>query len=247
MKISIITVVYNAERFIKDCIESVLAQTYHDIEYIVVDGGSTDKTLEIIESYRHLIGQFISEEDGGLYDAINKGIRLATGDVIGTLNADDMLADPNIIMQVAKTFNYNPASQCVYGDLNYVHPTKSYVIRSWKSELADFTNIEKGWMPAHPTLYIRRDLFEKYGYYALDMGTAADYDLILRFFHTHKISGAYMPCLMVNMRVGGVSNQSINSLLNAFKNDFKALRRNKIPNSLLVLLKKKLAKLSQFH
>lgn len=247
MKISIITVVYNADTFLKDCIQSVIEQTYSNIEYIVVDGGSTDNTISIVESYGALISHFISEKDGGLYDAINKGIKLATGDVIGTLNADDVLADQNIIEQVVRAFKQNANIEGVYGDLNYVHPTKMNIVRAWKSKQANFNDIEDGWMPAHPTLYLKKMLFEKYGNYALDMGTAADYDLILRVFHKHKIAATYLPFLMVNMRTGGVSNKSIKSLLLALMNDYKALKRNKIPNPLMVLFRKKFAKLSQFR
>lgn len=246
MKISIITVVYNAGTFLKDCILSVIEQTYSNIEYIIVDGGSTDNTISIIENYRSFITHFISEKDEGLYDAINKGIKLATGEVIGILNADDMLASKNTIEQVALAFEQNTNADGVYGDLNYVHPTKMDVVRVWESKQANFTDIGGGWMPAHPTLYLKKMLFEKYGNYALDMGTAADYDLILRFFHKHKIVASYLPFLMVNMRTGGVSNKSIKSLILALKNDYKALKRNKIPKPFVVLLKKKLAKLSQF-
>jgi len=246
MKISIITVVYNADTFLKDCIQSVIEQTYFNIEYIVVDGGSTDNTISIVESYGTLVSHFISEKDGGLYDAINKGVKIATGDVIGILNADDVLADQNIIERVVKAFKQNANIEGVYGDLNYVHPTKMNIVRTWKSKQANFKDIEKGWMPAHPTLYLKKVLFQKYGNYALDLGTAADYDLILRFFHQQKIKTAYLPFLMVNMRLGGVSNKSMKSLLLTLGNDYKALKRNKIPNALLVLFKKKFAKLSQF-
>ena len=246
MKISIITVVYNADAFLKECIESIIAQTYSDIEYIVVDGGSTDGTISIINQYSRFITHFISEKDEGLYDAINKGIKLATGEVIGILNADDVLAGENIIKRVAQAFEHHTKIDGIYGDLNYVHPTKMNIVRAWKSKPADFTAIELGWMPAHPTLYLKRNLFEKYGNYALDLGTAADYDLILRLFHQHRISTIYLPFLMVKMRMGGLSNKSVKSLILAFWNDYRALKRNKIPNALLVLFKKKFAKLSQF-
>jgi len=246
MKISIITVVYNADAFLKDCIKSVISQTYPNIEYIIVDGGSTDSTLSIINNYNSFITHFISEKDQGIYDAVNKGIKIATGDVIGVLNSDDVLADKNIIYQVVRAFKQNANTDGVYGDLNYVHPTKMHIVRAWKSKQANFKDIEKGWMPAHPTLYLKKMLFEKFGNYALDLGTAADYDLILRFFHQYRIKTSYLPILMVNMRMGGVSNKSMKSLLLALRNDYKALKRNKIPNALIVLFIKKFAKLSQF-
>ena len=246
MKISIITVVYNGEAFLKDCIASVLAQDYPDVEYIVVDGGSKDATLSIIEAHRSQIHQFTSGKDQGLYDAINKGIKMATGDVIGLIHADDMLAADDVISQVAKLFNENPDADGLYGDLNYIHPENRRIIRKWISKESTPDHMKQGWMPAHPTLYLKRSLFEQYGGYALDMGSAADYDLILRFFFTHRIQAKYLPILMVNMRTGGVSNQSLKSRYDAFKNDYKALRRNKIPSPLFVVLNKKFGKLTQF-
>ncbi|RDC56239.1 glycosyltransferase [Pedobacter chinensis] len=246
MKISIITVVYNGETYIKDCIESVISQSYADIEYILVDGGSTDRTLTIAEGYKKYIRHLISERDKGLYDAINKGINLASGEIVGILNADDMLAKNDVIERVAAAFINNPQIQGVYGDLNYIRPVNSKIVREWRSHQANHNDIEKGWMPAHPTLYLKKNLFESYGNYALDMGTTADYDLILRYFHTHRLKALYLPVLMVNMRTGGVSNKGLSSLLNALKNDYRALKRNNVPNPLLVLLKKKLNKLSQF-
>lgn len=246
MKISLITVVYNGETFLEECFKSVIAQTYSDIEYIVIDGGSTDQTLSIIQRNRSDIDYFVSEQDKGLYDAINKGIQKSTGDIIGILNADDMFADSNILASVAETFITNPAIDGVYGDLDYIHPITNKIVRKWRSGQTTAEEIKKGWMPAHPTLYLKRTLFEKYGDYALDLGTAADYELILRYFYTHKIKAVHLPVLMVNMRMGGVSNQSLKSRFYAFINDYKALRRNNLSNALLVLLKKKLIKISQF-
>jgi len=246
MKITLITVVYNGEAFLKDCIESVVAQTHQDLEYIVVDGKSTDKTLSIIEEYKDNIHKFRSEMDDGLYDAINKGIKIATGEVVGILNADDMFASDAVLNKVAEAFIQNPDLDAVYGDLNYIHPLTQKIIRQWKSKQTTCADIRKGWMPAHPTLYLKRDLFEKLGGYALDLGTTADYDLILRYFHKHKIKAQYLPELMVNMRMGGVSNQSFNSRYLAFINDYKALKRNEIPNPILTILRKKLSKLVQF-
>lgn len=246
MKISIITVVYNGKTYLKDCIESIINQSYEDIEYIIIDGGSDDGSLDLIDQYKQYVRHFISEKDDGLYDAINKGITLASGDVVGLLNADDMLADRNVIEKIAHAFMNNSLIEAVYGDLNYINPRNQNVIRRWKSKQADNKNIEEGWMPAHPTLYIKRNLFTKYGKYALDLGTAADYDLILRYFYKYKLKVSYLPVLMVNMRTGGMSNNSLKSLFNAFKNDYKALIRNKIPNPFVVLLTKKLSKISQF-
>ncbi|WP_316806901.1 glycosyltransferase family 2 protein [Pedobacter agri] len=246
MKISIITVVYNGERYIKDCIDSVIHQSYQDIEYIIIDGCSTDSTLQTITKYKRYITHFVSERDNGLYDAINKGIKIATGEVVGILNADDTLVSKDVIQEIANAFNNDEEIQAIYGDLNYINPIKNTIVRKWRSYRAGAKDIEKGWMPAHPTLYIKTDLFRKYGHYALDMGTAADYDLILRYFHTHNIKATYLSMLMVSMRIGGVSNKNFASIWRAMEMDYKALKRNKIPNALLVLVKKKLNKFSQF-
>ncbi|RBQ10020.1 glycosyltransferase family 2 protein [Pedobacter miscanthi] len=246
MKISLITVVYNGETFLQECFNSVIAQTYPDIEYLVIDGGSTDRTLGIINQNRSHIDYFISEKDKGLYDAINKGIRQATGEIIGILNADDMFANTDVLSQVASTFTANPTIDGLYGDLDYIHPTSHKVIRKWRAKQTTYLDLKKGWMPAHPTLYLKRELFDQYGAYALDLGTAADYELILRYFYIHKIKAEYLPMLMVNMRMGGVSNQSLKSRFHALVNDYKALKRNRVPNAFLVLFKKKTSKLGQF-
>lgn len=246
MKISLITVVYNGETFLQECFDSVRDQIYADIEYIVIDGASTDRTLEIIQENRSNIDYFVSEKDNGLYDAINKGIKKATGEVIGILNADDLFADTHVLTTVAKAFIDQPEIDGLYGDLNYIHPTAHRVIRTWKSYQNTHADLKNGWMPAHPTLYLKRSLFEKHGDYALDLGTAADYELILRYFYTHKIKAVYLPVLMVNMRTGGLSNQSFVSRIAAFVNDYKALKRNSVPYPLFVVMKKKLSKLSQF-
>ncbi|WP_421944643.1 glycosyltransferase family 2 protein [Pedobacter sp.] len=246
MKVSLITVVFNGEAFLKDCIESVIAQDYDDIEYIVIDGASKDNTLSIINQYSSHISQFISEPDKGLYDAINKGIDLASGDVIGLLNADDMLASNDVITKIVALFNNDAALEAVYGDLNYVHPHTLKIIRKWKSRQAEKKDLLNGWMPAHPTLYIKKDTLKKHGNYALDLGTAADYDLILRYLYVYEIRIKYLPMLMVNMRMGGVSNGTLKAIWLAAKNDFIALKRNKLPLPLITLMKKKLLKFEQF-
>lgn len=246
MKVTIITVVYNGEKYIKDCIESVLAQDYEDLEYIVIDGASTDNTRSIIQSYKEQIHCFISEQDKGMYDALNKGIALATGDVIGILNADDMLAVPTIITDVAKCFtNRNIAG--VYGNLNYVtadDPT--HVIRKWKSGSYMKKDIELGWMPAHPTLYLKKELFELYGNYSLDFGTAADYELMIRFLYRYNVEAVHLDKLMVKMRIGGMSNSSLKQRYKALVNDYKAAKVNQLPFPFLTIFFKKTRKISQF-
>jgi len=246
MKISLITVVYNGEAFLQECFNSIRVQTFPNVEYLVIDGGSKDKTLGIVAKNQAHINYFVSEKDKGLYDAINKGIAKSTGDIIGILNADDMFSGPEVLAKVAETFKNNPEIDGLYGDLNYIHPTTGKILRKWKSRSATFEDLRQGWMPAHPTIYLKRSLFDKHGNYALDLGTTADYELMLRFFYTHKIKTAYLPMLMVNMRIGGVSNKSLASRWGALVNDYRSLKRNKLPNPLWVLVRKKLSKLKQF-
>lgn len=246
MKISIITVVYNGQLFLEDCIQSVISQSYKNIEYIIIDGGSTDRTLSIIDKYKAFISNSLSESDQGLYDAINKGIRLATGKVIGLLNSDDMFATNNVISEIANAFIENSKIEAVYGDLNYITSNEGIVMRVWKSKQASLKDVTNGWMPAHPTLYIKKDIIERYGNYAMDLGTAGDYDFILRYFYTNRLNALYIPKLMINMRLGGVSNRNLMSLLGAIKNDYNALKRNKVRYPIPVLVKKKWFKFFQF-
>jgi glycosyltransferase involved in cell wall biosynthesis len=246
LKITIITVVYNAEKYLKDCIESVLSQTYSDLEYILIDGQSSDSSFQIAKQYEQKMALLISEPDRGMYDALNKGISLATGEIIGILNADDMLSADHVIDDVAKAF-MDSNVDAVYGDLNYVDPEQTDKIqRRWRSKQASYKDLAWGWMPAHPTLYIRSSLFEKFGGYQLDYGSAADYELMLRYFYQHKIAARYVPTLMVNMRSGGMSNQSWKHRYQALLNDFKALQNNKVHFPTLALLFKKLRKINQF-
>lgn len=246
MKITIVTVVYNGQQHLADCIESVLAQTYPHIEYILIDGNSTDRTYQIAQQYQDRLSVLISEPDKGMYDALNKGIALATGNVIGILNADDMLADSTVIAEVAKKFEATKA-EALYGDLNYVAPDNiARILRKWRSSKAKPTDLALGWMPAHPTFYVKAELFKRLGGYQLNYGSAADYELMLRFLYKHRISTVHLPMLMVNMRNGGMSNQSIRHRYAAMQNDYAALRHNQVPLPLLTLLLKKLRKIKQF-
>mgnify|MGYP003576391341 FL=1 len=246
MKISLITVVYNGERFLESCINSVIAQDYADLEYILIDGASTDKSLEIANKYRDKIDVLLSEKDKGMYDALNKGIALAKGEIIGILNADDMLATNDVISTIAKTFS-SSQTDGVYGDLNYIDPNNTNkIIRKWKGKPYSLGGIKRGWMPAHPTLYLKRSLFVKYGNYSLNFGTAADYELILRFLFKHKIKAVYLNKLIVKMRTGGMSNASLKLRKHALDNDLKAIRENGIKLPYLTLLLKKIRKIQQF-
>ncbi len=246
MKISIITVVFNGQAFLADCIKSVIAQDYPAIEYIVIDGGSTDGSLQIIEHYKHQISLFISEKDKGMYDALNKGIKMATGDVIGILNADDMLASPDVISAIANCFStQNPDG--LYGNLNYIHPLKTNkIIRKWISKSFTKREIVLGWMPAHPTFYVKRSLFETFGNYSLHYDSAADYELMVRFLYKYSIKAIFLDKLMVNMRTGGISNASLMHRYRALVNDYKALQANNVPMPVLTIFLKKISKVTQF-
>ncbi|MET4080925.1 glycosyltransferase involved in cell wall biosynthesis [Pedobacter sp. UYP30] len=246
MKISIITAVFNGENYLADCISSVSSQTHQNIEYIVVDGNSTDRTPNIIANHQSTIAKVISEADLGLYDAINKGLEVATGDVIGLLNSDDMFADGSVVAKIAEAFEQNLKIDCIYGDLDYIHPQSRKILRRWRSKQVGFRALAQGWMPAHPTLYLRKSVITKHGNYSLNYGTAADYDFILRYFYTHKVACKYLPFLMIKMRQGGVSNQSMASRISALLNDYKALVANKLPFPIYVLLLKKITKFSQY-
>lgn len=246
MKVTIITVVFNAEKYLKDCIDSVLGQDYENIEYVVIDGGSTDGTLSVIELYRSRIHYYISEPDKGMYDALNKGIKVATGDVIGILNADDMLASDDVIAAIVREFKEKQPDG-VYGNLNYIDLGFSKkIIRKWVSKQFVKRDILLGWMPAHPTLYLKKELFSHYGNYSLDFGTAADYELMIRFLYLHQVNAKFLDKLFVNMRVGGMSNSSLKQRYLALINDYKAVKKNSLPYPLLTVFFKKITKLKQF-
>jgi glycosyltransferase involved in cell wall biosynthesis len=246
MKVSLITVVYNGEKYLADCIESVIGQTYQDLEYIVIDGASTDSTLSIIEKYKADITQFVSEKDKGMYDALNKGIDMATGEIIGILNADDMLASVDVIGNIVAQFEKYGADG-VYGNLNYINPHRANaIVRKWVSKPFTSGDIKLGWMPAHPTLYLKKKLFKKFGYYSLDFGTAADYELMLRFLYQCQVKAVFLDQLIVDMRIGGMSNASMKHRYHALINDLKALKANHLPFPLFTLLLKKMSKLKQF-
>jgi glycosyltransferase involved in cell wall biosynthesis len=211
MKVTIITVVRNGEKTIKDAIESVLSQTYSDIEYIIVDGCSTDKTVEIINGYGKQVSKFISEPDGGIYDAMNKGIALATGNVIGILNSDDLYINELTIGKVVKEFE-NKKVDSVYADLVYIRPENlNKTVRYYDSSNFHPSKFAYGWMPAHPTFFVKREVYERYGVFRVDLKIAADFDILTRFLYIHKISYSYIKEALVKMRIGGVST-SFNSI-----------------------------------
>ena len=247
LKVSIITVTYNAERFLQDCIYSVVKQRYSNIEHIIVDGNSTDNTIHIINSNKQHITKWISEADRGMYDAINKGMAMATGDIIGILNSDDMLQDENVIAQIVDTFHRNDVG-AVYGDLEYVSSNNSNkILRTWKGKDFKRSRFNQGWMPAHPTFYVKRSLIEEFGGYENHYYTAADYEFMARYLYKHNVNAQYLPKLIVKMRAGGQSNKTIYARIRANRRDFLAMRKNNIPYAFLVSILKPLSKIHQFY
>ena len=246
MKISIITVVYNNKHTIKDAIESVIFQDYEEIEYIVIDGGSTDGTIEIINSYQKNIDVFISEKDDGIYDALNKGIQAATGDIVGFLHSDDIYNSKDVLSKIANSFELQENLDSVYGDLVYVsNNNTNRITRKWISSNFSLKKLEFGWMPPHPSLFIKKEIYQKYGMFDTNLKIAADYDLILRFFGKNKITTKYIPGVLVKMRWGGVSNNNISNILLKTKEDIATIKRNKIGNITTVFFKNA-RKLPQF-
>jgi len=204
-KVSIVTVVYNGASYIDTAIRSVLSQKYPSIEYILIDGGSTDGTIDIINQYKSGISIFISEPDKGIYDAMNKGIALATGDVVGILNSDDFYTDEFVIEKVLKEFEDKKVDS-VYADLVYVSPDNlDKIVRFYDSSKFNPLKFAYGWMPAHPTFFVKKEIYEKYGVFRTDLKIAADFDLLTRFLYTQRISYHYMQEVLVKMRTGGVS------------------------------------------
>ncbi len=247
MKVSIITVTYNSEKFLADCIESVKKQTYGNIEHIIVDGKSTDGTLRIINKYSNSISSWISEPDRGIYDAINKGMRMATGDIIGVLNSDDMLASADVIMDIVAYFDQSDV-EAIYGDLAFVHPENSQkLLRYWKGSPYKRSRFKYGWMPAHPTFYIRKELVSKFGEYENHYITAADYEFMARYLFSNKVKAAYLQKLIVKMRTGGASNSSVYKRLRANRRDYLAMKKNNIPFAFVVSILKPLSKIPQFR
>jgi glycosyltransferase involved in cell wall biosynthesis len=246
MKVTIITVVYNASCTINDCIDSVLAQSYSDIEYIVVDGASTDNTVDIVKSYGSKVAHFISEKDLGIYDAMNKGIALATGDVVGILNADDMYSDNFVIETVVKKIIANQAD-ALYADLIFVAKNNiTKIARYWKS--GDY-NLEKflyGWMPPHPTFFVKRKYYEEFGTFRVDFGSAADYELLVRFCYKHKLKVIYLPQIIIKMRLGGISTKSLKSRIAANKYDKRTWVSNGIKAFWFTSYLKPIRKITQF-
>lgn len=246
MKISIITATYNCASTLRDTIESVLAQTARQhIEYIIIDGGSTDGTIKIIDAYADHIDHWISEPDNGIYDALNKGLELATGDWIGFLHADDLFASDQVVELLLTTIN-NGETNTIYGNLQYIQQAPPHkIIRQWTSQPYQPQLIKRGWMPPHPTVYLSKTHYKKIGHFNTSYKIAADYDLMLRLFSHPDTKSTFINETLVKMRVGGASNRSISNIFRKSKEDYLALKRNKI-GGFYALAIKNLSKLNQF-
>ena len=244
MKISIITITYNSAKTLQRALASILSQTYKDIEHIIVDGASDDGTVEIIKAYAaaHENVQWVSEKDDGIYNALNKGIRMATGDVIGFLHSDDVLNSADSIEQIATAFESSQAD-VVYGDLQYCKGGK--VVRRWKSNAFNPRALKFGWMPPHPTVYVRKEVYEQVGLYDEWFRISADYDMLLRIF-TAGYKTYYIPEVMVSMETGGASNKNTKARLSKTQEDFIVLKKNHVGAGLLTVACKQLRKIRQF-
>jgi glycosyltransferase len=244
MKISVITAVRNGRATLADALDSALAQDHPDTELIVIDGASTDGTLEVIQRYARGLAHVVSEPDGGIYDALNKGLRLASGDVVGFLHADDRFAHARVLSRIAAALA-DPGVDACYGDLLYVRQDDpSRVVRYWRAGEYHPRRLGWGWMPPHPTFYARRVVYQRLGGFDSRYRIAADYDCLLRLLGG-GVACAYLPEVLIHMRLGGASNRSPRNLLEKSREDYQALRRNRI-GGLGALLAKNLRKLPQF-
>lgn len=251
MKISVITVSYNSEKTIRDTIESVYNQSYDEIEYIIIDGKSTDRTLKIIKEYEskfqnsNIDFKWISEKDNGIYDAINKGIKISKGDVVGVLNSDDYYIDNAVLADVAETFK-NKDCECLYANLKYIDPITEKVTRDWKSKTFINGLFDKSWTPAHPTFYCKKLIYDKYGLYRTDFKIAADVELMYRFLEKNNVSSYYLDRYLVTMRQGGVSSSGLKSTIIITKEMIRAYKDNGNHLNLVKYLFYKGLKLKEF-
>jgi glycosyltransferase len=245
MKISVITATWNCAETVGDCLASLAGQSYAAREHILIDGGSSDGTMDVLNAHRAGLAVLVSEPDAGIYDALNKGIARATGEVVGFLHADDVYADGDVLARVAAAFA-DPGVDAVYGDLVYVaKEDTSRVIRYWRSGAYRPARLRLGWMPPHPTLYLRRVLYERQGVFDRRYRIAGDYDLMLRMLSRLTGRVVYLRQVLVRMRVGGESNRSLSRILRKSREDYRALRENRIGGA-GALVWKNLSKIPQF-
>ena len=241
MKVSVITVCYNRKATIEQSIKSVLDQDYPNIEYIVVDGNSSDGTQEIIKSYSDKITKYVSEPDRGMYDAINKGLAIATGDIVGLMHSDDVFFDETVISKIVAVFNKNSNTDAVYGDGIYVtNDAEQKIVRNRIGGAYDYKKIKAGWLPLHPTVYIKRSIIEKYGSYNLDFKIASDTEFLLRYLYKYKINIYYLNAYIVKMRMGGLST-NYKRAFEVLREDYNIYKFHELSGARAVFQKKMLA------
>lgn len=245
MKISVVTAIMNGRKTLPRMLSSLKTQTYPNLEHVVQDGGSTDSTLDYLRTDGHPAMSLVSAPDSGIYDGINNGIKRAAGDVIGLLHADDHLASPEILAAIAAAMA-DPQVDGVYGDLQYVaRDDDTRVIRHWTAGPYAQSRLKRGWMPPHPTLYLRREVFARAGLYDTTYRISGDYDGMLRFLTSGQVRLAYIPQVMVRMKIGGVSNRSFAHMIRKSREDYRAIRRHKV-GGIGTLIAKNLSKIPQF-
>jgi glycosyltransferase involved in cell wall biosynthesis len=243
MKISIITVTFNSQNTLAETFKSIAGQSYSEIEYILIDGGSTDGTLDLINEYRHLITHFISEKDNGMYDAMNKGLAVATGEIIGFLHSDDVYAKPTSLAMIAEYFK-NLELDALFGDVSFfINDQFKNSVRRYSSKRFAPEKIAWGWMPAHPSLFFHRRVYEKYGNFKIDYKIAADYEFVARVFHGKTLKYIYLPEVLVNMKMGGLSTGGLLSSIVLNKEVLRACKENNISTNIFKILSKYPSKL----
>jgi len=246
LKVSVITVCYNSADTIESTIQSVLSQDYPAIEYLIIDGKSSDATLRMVDKYKSGISTILSEKDNGIYDALNKGIALTTGDIVAILHADDFYSASTVISDVVRIFESNNCD-CVYGDLQYVDRFNTDVVkRNWISGNYVKENFLKGWMPPHPAFFVKKECYLKFGTFNLSLKSAADYELMLRFLYRYNCKASYLPKTLVKMRVGGKSNITLANRIKANREDKRAWILNDLKPGMFTFIRKPLSKLNQF-
>lgn len=246
MKVSIITVTYNSDKTLQDTLDSVRKQSYDNLEYIIIDGNSSDKTVDIIKKNSDIISKWVSEPDKGLYDAMNKGIKMATGDIVGIINSDDFYLDENVISDIVHEFKNNKVDS-VHAELYYVDQfDTNRIVRHWKTGDHSLGAFQKGWHPAHPTLFLKREIYEKYGHFNLQFKLAADFELMCRFFEKHKITSIYLNRPLIKMRLGGATSKNLKNIINQNKECYRAFKINNIPVSPFYVINRILPKLKQY-
>lgn len=249
MKITIITASYNSSKTIEDTLKSVLAQSFKDYEYLIIDGGSHDNTIDIVKEYETKFEgrlRWISEKDRGIYDAMNKGIKIATGDVIGILNSDDYYTNEDVLQTIANYFTKH-STDAIYGDIHFVKDGQTdKIVRYYSSQIFSPLWLRFGFMPAHPSFYCKRDIYKKYGLYCLDYKIGADYEMMVRLFCKYRITSQYIKKDFVTMRTGGASNRNVHSRLTLIKENIKACRDNGIYTNRFFICLKFLYKIFEF-